>query len=211
MSRQETKYKIEKILIPYIRDSFGGLIAMYNTYGSGLPITDYIIKNDIKLMIYYQYDYGIDTPELFYNKFLKYLLIKKPPSMIDVVKWLTEKIPEINSPDIKNIIYKSVESILNPGSVKYNKNVDIFNTFRAFFMLSYVDNTGDYFYTYKDILEKIEKESARPAAITLAAKLIGAKVGLTKLKTDGLIVSPATEKEINDQLDNIDNVYDLYY
>jgi hypothetical protein len=207
-SSPSTLYKKEKILIPYIQDSFGGLIAMYAAYGSGLPITSYITKGNNNLLVYYQRIHHGNKLEVFYNNFLGYLFVKNPRSMIDIVKQLTEEITKHGSPDIKDVIYKSVKSIIDPISVHYNNNEDMFFAFRAFFMLSYVDSTGNYFYTYKDILEKIKKEGASPAAITLAAKLIGSKMGLIKLKADGLVVSASTEKEINDQLDNIDP-YDL--
>lgn len=127
--------------------------------------------------------------------------------MIDAVIWITKTIKLLNK-NVGQIISKSVNSILN--DIKYinigQSDIKIYYAFKSFFLLGYQPR-----YTYKEILNILKTEDVNKETILMAAKIIGAKLGLDELIVDGLVLTKYTQHEINNLNMNTEQLGRLYY
>jgi hypothetical protein len=170
------KYKTA-VMRDYIKNSLSGLVVMHYLYGGGVNI--YLAPRTAS---------EIDK---FYYRFLRFLVSKKP-KIINAIGWLTTTIKSLD----KNIIYiipKAADSVLNNITHSYSSksNRNVYNAFRAFFLLAYQPR-----YTYKEILKILELEDVDNIAVGMAAKIVGAMLGLDALIKDGLILTKNLQEHI---------------
>jgi hypothetical protein len=164
----------------YIEDSYNGLIVMHYLYSDSINM--------------YTPSQDASDVERFYYRFLRFLVIKKP-KMIDAIIWLTKNIKSYNK-IVGRVISKVVNSVLSGNQYSNTDiaNQDVYYAFRSFFLLAYEPR-----YTYKKLLDILKTEGASNAAIGMAAKIMGAKLGLDELIRDDLILT----KNLQEKIDNM--------
>jgi hypothetical protein len=179
---------LENIIKEYIKDSRSGLAAMH-----------YLYNNDNNL---YSNNDPVSEIQEFYYKFIKFLILNKP-LMVDAIKWITNIVGSnyVNT-NIRQIIRQSVTSVIVNKKIKSHNNGYYF-VFRAFFLLSFEPR-----YTYKQILDRLKAEGAKMNDISMAAKIIGAKLGLKQLVEDGLILTNVLNEKIASELNKSINYLD---
>jgi ankyrin repeat protein len=169
----------------YIDDSLSGLAAMYFVYRPNNNIDIYRSRQET-----------VTNVEGLYHQFLRYL-VRKKPSMIQVLKMLTTLIKSMDN-DSKLIMRYAAKDVLNPN-IKFNfkqQLLDYYFAFMGFLMLVYKPQ-----YTYQEIFDILSQKGASIDAIYLAAKLIGAYLGLDNLIMQGLKINKELRDWINSILD----------
>jgi hypothetical protein len=191
----------DEVIKEYIKDSLSGLVVMHYLYNKGTDI--------------YKPRQLVWDGEKFYYKFLKYLVVKKP-TLIDAIRWLT-KTTQLLGRDVNQNIINAAKSVLNNATNSQNlysepllrtnlgnANANLYYIYKSFFLLSFKPR-----FTYKEILNILEIEGASPVALGMAAKIIGAKLGLNELIKDGLILTNELQQKLDMEITK--NISDLDY
>jgi hypothetical protein len=135
----------------------------------------------------------------FYYRFLRTLIVKRL-TLLDILSVFTRQFQQENETGFQNnnkplrhMISLSIARTLNkPTDPQFDKHkIKYYFAFLGFLYLSYIPR-----YTYKEILDILQKEGADSYGIQMAAKLIGAYYGYDKLNKDGLIISNNIKQNI---------------
>jgi ankyrin repeat protein len=182
---------IRKIKKSLVKDARAGMFVMYYLYSDSFNFIDVENRHDISNL-------SKDKDIIYiYDVFLQYL-IEQNPTLLNSINYLINLCGILKVSD-RYIIHAAANNILNKSNFisesMFHYARRYFFAFKAYLLLVYEPR-----YNYQEILNIIDLESECDDCVKFAAVLLGAYLGLSGLKIDGLLISDKIQTTIDQYL-----------